>query len=105
MARFRWAGGRNVGRCLPGGRKVAAGVGDAEKELVGSGVENALLDEAEFDVEDGFEFGALELAEDDQLIEAVHEFGREFAARSFDGGALDFLVDVVCGVSPDLMKP
>jgi hypothetical protein len=77
--------------------EIAAGVGDAEKELVGGGIENALLDEAEFDVEDGFEFGALELAEDDQLIEAVHKFRGELAASRFDGGTLDFLVDIGLG--------
>ncbi len=74
--------------------EIAAGVGDTEKEFVSGCVEHTFLDETEFDVENGFEFGALELAEDHHLIKAVHELRRKLAASGFDGGALDFLVNV-----------
>jgi len=42
--------------CAFAEQEVTPGLGDAEEELACGCVQDALLDEAEFDVEDGFEF-------------------------------------------------
>jgi len=36
--------------------------------------------------------------ENDELVETVHEFGREFAASGFNGSALDFFVKIGGGL-------
>jgi len=78
--------------------EIAAAIGDAKEEFAVGGFEDAPLHEAEFDVEDGFEFGAFQGMKDDELVEAVHKFGREFAAGGLQGGAFDFLIEVGDGL-------
>ena len=78
--------------------EVAAWFGDAEKELAFGGFKDALLHHGQLDIENLLELFALEWVEDHNLVQAVHEFGGELAARRFDGGALDFLVEVGLGL-------
>ena len=56
-------------------KEIAARVGDAKEEFSVGGVQDALLDHAQLDVEDLLELLALQRVEDDQLVQAVHEFG------------------------------
>src|SRR5271157_1782144 len=74
--------------------EVAAGISDAKEEFAVGGVQDALLDHAELDVEHLLELLALQRVENDQLVQSVHEFGGKLAARRFDSGALDLLVEV-----------
>src|ERR1700739_1769253 len=64
---------------------IAAPRGVAEEELALGGFEDALLAHSEFDIENLLELLAMERMEDDELVEAVHEFGRELAAGGFVG--------------------
>ena len=75
--------------------KIAAIGGDAEKELPLGGFENTLLNHGEFDVENLLELLAMQGMENDDLVEAVHKFGRELAASGFDSRALNFFVKLV----------
>jgi len=76
-------------------QEIAAIGGDAEKELALGGFEDALLNHGEFDVENLLELLAVQGMENDDFVEAVHEFGGELAASSFYRGALDFFIKLV----------
>ena len=79
-------------------KEIAARAGYAEEELATRSFQNALLHHGEFDVEDLLELGAVERMENHNLVQAIHEFGGEFAARSFDGGAFDLFVEIGFGL-------
>ena len=67
-----------------------------EYKLVGAGShENALLNHSEFDLQNLGKMFVAQGLEHDGLVDAVYELRRELAARSFDSGALNLVVEVV----------
>src|ERR1700690_99141 len=70
--------------------------GTGEDKLIrGRCHQDALLDHAEFDIENLLQvFGAQSL-EDHNLVDAVHELRSELAARGFGGSAIDFVVEAL----------
>src|SRR5256885_8533352 len=67
----------------------------AEDELsVSGGLKNPLLNHSQLDLKDLFKVLRLERLEDDNLVDAVHEFRRELSARRFGGRARDLIVEL-----------
>src|SRR3954468_6972382 len=66
----------------------------AEDELaIARRLQNALLHHAEFYLEDLFQVLSLQHLEDNHLVDAIHELGRELATCGFVRGAGDLVVD------------
>ena len=67
-----------------------------EDELMRArGHQHSLLDHPQFDFEDLLEVLGTQRLEDDDLVDAVHELGRELAARRVHGRASNFFVERV----------
>ena len=80
-------------------KQEAAGARIETESATGAGgAEQAVLHGVEFEIENALELLGEQRAEDDDLVEAVHEFGREFPAGGVDGGVLDFPVEGTAGL-------
>ena len=77
-------------------QKIAASRCHAEKKLALGRVQHALLDLAQFDVQDFLQLLLAQGMKDHDFIQAVHEFGGELAPGRLDGGALYLFVQAGC---------
>src|SRR5579885_1624174 len=72
-------------------KKILARIGKGEHEgAIGRGVENPLLDQIQLDIENLLELFGSQRLEGNDLIEAVHEFGRELFPRRFNAASGKF---------------
>src|SRR5947209_967212 len=69
------------------------------ERLVARGVEDALLHQVQFDIQNLAQFIGTERLERDDLIQTVDELRRELPASSFDTAALDFAVKLLVGLA------
>ena len=64
-----------------------------KNELRAGRKHDPILHSLQFEIEDRAEVMFLQRTEHDNLVDAIHELWRELSARSFDGRAIDFLID------------
>lgn len=83
----------NFGRAAQGEMTLADSIGDA------------LLDLGEFQFQNLLQLLWAKRLEDDNFVQAVHEFGREFAAGGLGRGAGDFVVQAGIGESRTGREP